>query len=112
MRKTAVLTLLFPFSLNLAQPSELLVQLRDVPFVSGLSLPAGFAQDPSDASIPYIVQRGVLIRVIKEGVLQAAPFLDLTNQVAQGGEPRPPRPCISAELFDKRPILRLLHAER
>jgi glucose/arabinose dehydrogenase len=71
-------TLLFPCSAA--------AQLRAVPFVSGLSSPVAFVQDPGDATIQYVLQQGGRIRLIRNGALQSTPFLDLTSSIASGGE--------------------------
>jgi glucose/arabinose dehydrogenase len=67
-------------------PGTAAAQLRAVPYVSGLSQPVAFVQDPADATIQYVVQQGGRIRLIRSGVLQTAPFLDLTSSIASGGE--------------------------
>ena len=46
----------------------------------------GIFQDPSSASVQYIVEQSGRIRVIRNGVLQSTPFLDLTAKVSFGGE--------------------------
>ena len=51
-------------------------------YVSGLNLPVAFAQDPSDPTVQFVVQQGGLIRVIKDGILQATPFLDLSSAIS------------------------------
>jgi glucose/arabinose dehydrogenase len=61
-------------------------QLRLVPYVSGLSAPVEFVQDPSVPSIQYVVEQGGTIRVIQGGVVLAAPFLDITSIISGGGE--------------------------
>jgi glucose/arabinose dehydrogenase len=61
-------------------------QLQSVPYVTGLSSPVGMVQDPSDPSIQYVVQQGGLVRIIRNGTLQAAPFIDLTQESVSGGE--------------------------
>jgi glucose/arabinose dehydrogenase len=53
---------------------------------SGLSAPVDFVPDPSDDTVQYIVQQGGRIRVLKNGVLQAADFLNLTASISTGGE--------------------------
>lgn len=60
-------------------------QLKLVPYVQGLSTPLGMVQDPSDASVQYVLQKGSgnqtgtgRIMVIKSGVVQTQPFLELT----------------------------------
>ncbi len=57
-------------------------QLKLVPYItSGLSAPVEMVQDPTSPTIQYVVQQGGLIRVIKSGVIQTTPFLDLTHVV-------------------------------
>ncbi len=60
--------------------------LRAHVFVSGLTAPVAFVQDPSDSAIQFVVQQGGLIRVIRFGVLQSTPFLNLTRVISAGGE--------------------------
>ena len=67
-------------------PADALGQLRAVSFVSGLSLPVAFAQDPSNSSVQYVAEQKGLIRVIEDGILQSTPFLDLTSLVSADGE--------------------------
>jgi glucose/arabinose dehydrogenase len=61
-------------------------QVRSELYVSGLNLPVGFVQDPSDPTVQYVVQQGGVIRVIKDGALRPAPFLNLAPDVSAGGE--------------------------
>ena len=61
-------------------------QLRSETVVTGLSAPVAFVQDPGDASVQYVLQQGGLIRVLRDGALQTAPFLDLTGVIGGGGE--------------------------
>ena len=61
-------------------------QIRADVYASGLSAPLAFVQDPSDAAVQYIVEQGGRIRVVSNGVLQAADFLNLTSQLGTGGE--------------------------
>jgi glucose/arabinose dehydrogenase len=67
-------------------PCSAAAQLRAVTYVSGLSSPLAFVQDPGDATIQYVLQQGGRIRLIRNGVLQTTPFLDLTSSIASGGE--------------------------
>ena len=71
---------------SLVYPSTSFAQLRAVPYVSGLSSPLAFVQDPGDATIQYVLQQGGHIRLIRNGLLQTAPFLDLTSSISSGGE--------------------------
>jgi glucose/arabinose dehydrogenase len=61
-------------------------QLTATPFVSGLTSPVGMVQDPSDPAVQYVVEQGGLIKVIRNGVVQATPFIDLTAESVSGGE--------------------------
>jgi len=61
-------------------------QLRSVTYVSGLTQPVAFVQDPGDATVQYVVQQNGLVRAIRNGTLQTTPFLDLRTSVSTGGE--------------------------
>jgi large repetitive protein len=60
--------------------------LRSTVYVNGLTRPVAFVQDPSDPDLQFVVEQGGRIRVIRRGVLVAAPFLDITTSVASDGE--------------------------
>jgi len=56
------------------------------PFItSGLSSPVFLAQPLDDGRI-FVVEQSGRIRVIRNGVLQSTPFLDITGRVLSGGE--------------------------
>ncbi|HEY3114897.1 MAG TPA: PQQ-dependent sugar dehydrogenase [Gemmatimonadaceae bacterium] len=56
------------------------------PFVSsGLNSPVFLTQPLNDGRI-FVVEQGGRIRVIRNGVLQSTPFLDITSRVLSGGE--------------------------
>jgi glucose/arabinose dehydrogenase len=60
--------------------------IHAIPFItSGLSAPVFLAQPLNDGRI-FVVEQTGRIRVIRDGVLQSAPFLDLTAKVKSGGE--------------------------
>ena len=61
-------------------------QLRSVVYATGFSQPVAFVQDPSNVAIQYVVEQAGRIRVISNGVVQSAPFLNLTGVVLSGGE--------------------------
>jgi glucose/arabinose dehydrogenase len=61
-------------------------QLRSVTVVSGLSMPVAVVQDPTQANVLFVVEQVGRIRVVRNGILQAASFLDLTSVVLSGGE--------------------------
>jgi glucose/arabinose dehydrogenase len=67
-------------------PTAAAAQLRAIRYASGFSLPVAFVQDPSDAAVQYVVEQGGVIRVLKDGAVQGAPFLDLRGAVLSGGE--------------------------
>jgi glucose/arabinose dehydrogenase len=66
--------------------TSVFAQLRPIPYVSGLTLPVAFVQDPADPAIQYVVQQGGRIRVIRNGTLQPADFLNLAGAISTGGE--------------------------
>jgi glucose/arabinose dehydrogenase len=55
-------------------------------YVSGLSQPVGFVQDPSDPDVQYVVEQAGRIRAIDDGELRATDFLDLRGVVGCCGE--------------------------
>jgi glucose/arabinose dehydrogenase len=55
-------------------------------YVSGLSSPVAFVQDPTNVSIQFVVEQGGRVRVVSDGVLQSTDFLDLRGQISSGGE--------------------------
>jgi glucose/arabinose dehydrogenase len=62
------------------------LKLKADPFISsGLTAPVFLTQPINDGRI-FVVEQPGRIRVIRNGVLQAAPFLDLTSRVLFGGE--------------------------
>ena len=61
-------------------------QIRGRLFVSGLTQPVAFVQDPDNAAVQFVVEKAGLIRVIQSGALQATPFLDLRGAVATDNE--------------------------
>ena len=65
-------------------PTDLTLQLQ--PFVSsGLTSPLFLTQPLNDGRIFVVEQRGT-IRIVRNGVLQTAPFLDIAARVLSGGE--------------------------
>src|SRR4051812_18174704 len=61
-------------------------QLALVPYVSGLTTPVEFVQDPSKPWVQYVVEQGGRIRAIQSGVLLPTPFLDVSSVISAGGE--------------------------
>ena len=81
LRILATPVLLHSASLAAAQPP-----LDAQPYVSGLSVPIGFVQDPGLAHVQYVAQQDGVIKVIENGVLRAQPFLNLSASVRNAGE--------------------------
>lgn len=63
-----------------------LAQIRTALVASGLTQPVAFVQAPSDPTVQVIVQQDGRVRVLKDGVLQAADYLDLRAVVRNAGE--------------------------
>jgi glucose/arabinose dehydrogenase len=61
-------------------------QFRGQLYVSGLTHPVAFVQDPSNAGVQFVVEQAGTIRVVQGGTLLATRFLDLSGAVASGGE--------------------------
>jgi glucose/arabinose dehydrogenase len=55
-------------------------------FVSGLTAPVGFEAPADSTGRIFIVEQAGVIRVVQNGVLLPAPFLDITTRVISGGE--------------------------
>jgi glucose/arabinose dehydrogenase len=81
LRRAAILCLVC-----LLGPSVASAQLRLTTYVSGLSSPVGMVQDPTNASVQFVVEQAGSIRVVQGGVLQSASFLDIRSVVLNGGE--------------------------
>jgi glucose/arabinose dehydrogenase len=79
-------TLVSATSLCLLCAATASAQLRADVYVSGLSSPLAFVQDPSNRNVQYIVQQGGRIRVVNNGVLEATDFINITSSVLSGGE--------------------------
>jgi len=55
-------------------------------YVTGLSSPVAFVQDPTNPAIQFVVEQGGRIRVVQSGTLQPSDFLDLRGSISSGGE--------------------------
>jgi len=60
-------------------------QLRSSVYVSGLTSPVAFVQDPTNASLQYVAELGGTIRVIQNGTLVGTPFATI-SPIGTGGE--------------------------
>ncbi|CAN5675864.1 hypothetical protein BH24ACI5_BH24ACI5_22730 [soil metagenome] len=61
-------------------------QLRTRTHASGFTQPIAFVQDPIDPAVQFVVEQRGRIRVVRNGEVEAADFLDLTPSVRSGGE--------------------------
>lgn len=55
-------------------------------YASGFSAPLAFVQDPSDATVQYVVEQAGRIRTVRSGTVLGTDFLDLRGTVLSGGE--------------------------
>jgi glucose/arabinose dehydrogenase len=69
---------------SLARPVS--AQIRAELVVNGLTQPVAFVQDPADPTVQVIVQQNGHVRVLKNDMLQAADYLDLSAVVLDQGE--------------------------
>jgi glucose/arabinose dehydrogenase len=60
-------------------------QLRSQVYASGFQQPLAFVQDPTDRSVQFVVQQRGRIRVVRNGTILPADFLNLTGSVATAG---------------------------
>jgi glucose/arabinose dehydrogenase len=86
MRLQAFRHLVGALALLLLAAAPAAAQLRVLTYVSGLSRPVAFVQDPSDPAVQYVVEQGGTIRVVHNGVLQATPFLQISSLLVSNGE--------------------------
>jgi glucose/arabinose dehydrogenase len=67
-------------------PAVVTAQLRTELRAGGFEGPVAFVQDPLDRNIQFVVQQNGRIRVIRNGSVLAADFLDLSASIVSGGE--------------------------
>jgi glucose/arabinose dehydrogenase len=72
--------------LGLAAASQAQTPLRAGLYASGFSSPIAFVQDPTDHQVQYVVEQGGRIRVVRNGVVLPANFLNLSGAITFGGE--------------------------
>ena len=61
-------------------------QIKGTQDASGFTTPVAFIQDPTDRTVQFVVQQNGRIRVVRNGTVLAADFLNLTGQIISGGE--------------------------
>ena len=93
-----------------ALPATATAQVRADVYISGLTAPVAFVQDPTTAAVQFVVEQGGRIRVVRNGVLQSdQTFSICTAAIARGGERGLLGLAFCARLRDQRPVLRQLH---
>ena len=71
-------------------------QLSSQLIVSGLSLPVAVVQDPTQPNVQLVVEQGGRIRVVRNGALEAADFLDPHDARDERRRTRVARPRLRA----------------
>src|SRR5215218_5447898 len=56
------------------------------PGLGGFSAPVGMTHAGDGTARLFVVEQGGRIRLVKNGVLQSAPFLDISTRISSGGE--------------------------
>jgi len=75
------MALFFPFSVHAEEPGIALV-----PYVSGFSSPVFIGHAGDGSQRLFVVEQGGVIRIVRNGIPNAVPFLDITDRVLFGGE--------------------------
>ena len=84
MKRLAALVVIL--ALLPSQPAHSQSGLRVLEYASGFSLPVAIVQDPTNASVQFVVEQGGRIRVVNGGTVLPTDFLDLRSAVLSGGE--------------------------
>jgi glucose/arabinose dehydrogenase len=84
VRLRAYLTVLVAVACQI--PGAAQSELQTIVHASGLSQPVAVVQDPTNRSVQFVVQQGGRIRVVQNGMVLAADFLDVTAEIVSGGE--------------------------
>ncbi|MDQ3419405.1 MAG: PQQ-dependent sugar dehydrogenase [Acidobacteriota bacterium] len=79
-------TILLVLLLLAVGTAEALAQLRTRVHASGFTQPIALIQDPTDPTVQLVAEQRGRIRVVRNGTVEAADFLDLTGAVRSGGE--------------------------
>jgi glucose/arabinose dehydrogenase len=61
-------------------------QLQGQVYASGFQAPVAFVQDPTDRTVQFVVQQAGRIRAVRDGVIQAPDFLNLSGSISCCGE--------------------------
>jgi glucose/arabinose dehydrogenase len=80
------------FTINDSRASAALVQAPNNPTlalgtaIGGFTSPVGITHAADGSGRIFVVEQGGRIRIIKSGVLQSTPFLDISTRISSGGE--------------------------
>jgi glucose/arabinose dehydrogenase len=66
--------------------SASVAQLRSEVVASGFTNPVALVPDPAIPGVLYVVEQGGLVRIIRDGAVLPAPFIDLQSAISSGGE--------------------------
>src|SRR6185295_5825360 len=66
--------------------ADLRAQLRTRVYVTGLTAPVAYVQDPTDRDVKFVVQQDGRIRAFRGTSLVAADFLNIASTIVSGGE--------------------------
>jgi len=83
MRRVCLAVIL---AVALSYPAQSQTGLRSLVYASGFTAPLAMVQDPTNASIQFVVEQGGRIRVVQGGAVLPADFLDLRGAISTGGE--------------------------
>lgn len=61
-------------------------QISLAPYTSGLSFPVAITHAGDGSGRLFVVEQPGVVRIIRNGILQATPFLNISNRVVFGGE--------------------------
>ncbi len=84
MRRSACLAAIL--WLLAAYPAQSQSGLRAVVYAIGFSTPVAIVQDPTNASVQFVVEQGGRIRAVRSGQVLPTDFLDLRSAISAGGE--------------------------
>jgi glucose/arabinose dehydrogenase len=76
---------LFMSTVALAQAAETPTLALGSP-ISGFSSPVGIGHAGDGSNRIFVVEQGGRIRIVKSGILQPSPFLDIAGRISTGGE--------------------------
>jgi glucose/arabinose dehydrogenase len=85
-RATALVRLAIVVVVSIAGAGDASAELRTTLYASGFRNPVAFVPDPTDDNVQFVVEQGGRIRVVQNGVVLGADFLDLSAGVLAGGE--------------------------